>query len=263
MAAALLEIALLSVLAGTLGVWVLLRRLAFFTHAVGASTFPGLVAASRWGLPAGAGALGAASMFALAQRALTSRGAVDPGTATAALLVGALAVGAAIVPGEHHVHEADGEAALFGALGSVGWGQVLATTLLVIVVVGVEARLRRAWTAQTFDPESARALGAARVADTALLVLAAATVVVLVEIVGALLAGVLLVAPAASARLLTDQLPRMRVLAGALALGQGAVAVVVADAAGVDAAPVLAVLAGGVHALVAGVTSVVRPAVAA
>ena len=37
---ALVEILLLAVLAGVLGAWIVLRRLAFFTHSVGTATFP-------------------------------------------------------------------------------------------------------------------------------------------------------------------------------------------------------------------------------
>ena len=42
---ALLESLLLAVLAGVLGSWIVLRRLAFFTHGVGTAAFPGLVVA--------------------------------------------------------------------------------------------------------------------------------------------------------------------------------------------------------------------------
>ena len=42
---ALVEILLLASLAGTLGAWIVLRRLAFYAHAVGTATFPGLVVA--------------------------------------------------------------------------------------------------------------------------------------------------------------------------------------------------------------------------
>ena len=48
------------VLAGVLGAWIVLRRLAFFTHSVGTATFPGLVVASAWGIAPQLAALGAA-----------------------------------------------------------------------------------------------------------------------------------------------------------------------------------------------------------
>ena len=44
------EVALLSVLAAVLGAQIVLRGLAFFSHAVGAGAFPGLVLASAWGI---------------------------------------------------------------------------------------------------------------------------------------------------------------------------------------------------------------------
>ena len=47
---ALVEVLLLAVLAGVLGTWIVLRRLAFYTHAIGTATFPGLVVAGPWGI---------------------------------------------------------------------------------------------------------------------------------------------------------------------------------------------------------------------
>ena len=49
---ALLEIALLAVSGGVVGAWIVLRRLAFFSHAVGSATFPGLVTADATGISA-------------------------------------------------------------------------------------------------------------------------------------------------------------------------------------------------------------------
>ena len=48
----LIEVLLLAVLAGVLGTWIVLRRLPFYTHAIGTATFPGLVVAGPWGVPA-------------------------------------------------------------------------------------------------------------------------------------------------------------------------------------------------------------------
>jgi manganese/iron transport system permease protein len=47
---ALLELVLLAVTGGVLGAWIVLRRLAFFSHAAGSATFPGLVAALATGV---------------------------------------------------------------------------------------------------------------------------------------------------------------------------------------------------------------------
>ena len=46
---ALAETLLLGAAGGLLSAWIVLRRLAFFTHAVGSATFPGLVIADASG----------------------------------------------------------------------------------------------------------------------------------------------------------------------------------------------------------------------
>ena len=47
---ALLELGLLALAGGLLGAWIVLRRLAFFTHAAGTAAFPGLVVADAAGV---------------------------------------------------------------------------------------------------------------------------------------------------------------------------------------------------------------------
>ena len=54
------EVLALSVGAGLVGTWVVLRGLAFFSHAVGTATFPGLVLADGLGFATPVGAFGAA-----------------------------------------------------------------------------------------------------------------------------------------------------------------------------------------------------------
>ena len=46
----LLEVVALSVGCGLIGTWIVLRSLPFYSHAVGAATFPGLVIADGLGL---------------------------------------------------------------------------------------------------------------------------------------------------------------------------------------------------------------------
>ncbi len=72
----LLEVLLLSVAAGLLGTWIVLRGLAFFSHAVGTAAFPGLVLADGLGFSAPLGAFAAALAFAFGvERLARSRGA--------------------------------------------------------------------------------------------------------------------------------------------------------------------------------------------
>ena len=66
----LIEILILAVGAGVLGSWIVLRGLAFFSHAVGTAAFPGLVLAEGIGFAAPLGAFGAAAAFTAAMLAL-------------------------------------------------------------------------------------------------------------------------------------------------------------------------------------------------
>jgi manganese/iron transport system permease protein len=248
---ALLELALLSVLAGVLGTWIVLRRLAFFTHAVGTATFPGLVAASAWGIAPPLAALACALGFAGALEAIARHPRVDAGTVTGLLLAGALALGA-VLASDVFASGADVDTLLFGSLVAVTPRDVGLTALVVVGVLVLDAALRRAWLAQTFEPGSARSLGVpARAGDLALLGAIAVAVVVALDAVGALLVSVILVLPAATARLLTDELARVRRLAALLALVEGALALWIAQALNAGPGPVLAVLGGAGFALAA------------
>src|SRR3954453_170730 len=60
------EVALLALGAGLIGTWIVLRGLAFFSHAVGAAAFPGLVLADGLAFSARLGAAGTAALVAAA-----------------------------------------------------------------------------------------------------------------------------------------------------------------------------------------------------
>ena len=236
---AVTELVLLAALAGTVGVWVVLRRLAFYSHAVGTATFPGLVVAGSVGMPPAAAALGSALLAGAGVRGLRSVPRLGVDAATGVVLATALALGALAAGDAHSVHV---EELLFGALGEVGWTHVAWTALAVVVVLGVEAARRRAWLADGLDD---------RGADALLLGAVAIAVIAAVSAVGALLAGAILVVPPAIARLLADDLPRLRAVAAALALGLGLAALALGEALGQDPAALLAVGGGLVYALVA------------
>src|SRR5204862_378216 len=69
----IVEVALLAVGAGLIGTWIVLRGLAFFTHAVGTAAFPGLVLADGLGFGAALGAAGSALLVAAAVAWLSRR----------------------------------------------------------------------------------------------------------------------------------------------------------------------------------------------
>jgi ABC-type Mn2+/Zn2+ transport system permease subunit len=252
---ALVEILLLAMLAGVLGSWVVLRQLAFSTHAVGTATFPGLVLAGPWGIAPPLAALASGLLFAagVERLARTRRVAVD--AATGLLLVAALALGVVLAS---DVYESGSgvDRLLFGSLIGLSPEDLWLTAAVVAGALVVDAALRRTWLAAGFDADGARALGLpVTAADRLLLVAVAAAVVVALDAVGALLVSVVLVVPAATVRLLDPGLRGMQLGTAALAAAEGVAAVLLADALNVGPGPAMAVLGGAVFALVAAGTA--------
>jgi ABC-type Mn2+/Zn2+ transport system permease subunit len=248
---ALVEALLLAGLGGVLGSWIVLRRLAFFTHGVGTATFPGLVAAGPLGAAPQLAALGAALVYAGALESLTRSRRVATDVATGLLLVAALALGSVLAS---NVFESGAgvDRLLFGSLIGLKALDLWLTAAALAAVLALDALARRWWLAGGMDPDGARALGVpVRAADLALLAGVAVAVVVALDAVGALLVTVVLVVPAATVRLLAPSLRALRLGAVALGAVEGVAGLILAWELNVGPGPALAVLAGGVFAVVA------------
>ncbi len=260
---ALVEMLLLAVPAGLLGSWIVLRRLAFYTHAVGTATFPALVLASAWGIAPQLAALAAALGFGTAQERLERSRRLPSGAATGLLLVGALAAGV-VLASDVYESGAEVDTLLFGSLIGLSAQDVWLTAIVAAGAVALDRGLRRHWLAAGFEHGSARSLGLSPVlADRLLLAGIAAAAVVALDAVGALLVTVVLVVPAATVRLLCDRLGPLQAGAIALAAAEGVAAVWLADVLNVGAGPALAVIGGGVFAVVAAATALRARAVTA
>ena len=247
---ALLELVLLAVAGGVLGAWIVLRRLAFFTHAVGSATFPGLVAADASGVsPTLAGLAVGLGYAGGVERA--GRAGREPGTATALLLVAALAVGV-ILASDVFESGAAVDRLLFGTiLGLDTVDLALSAAAAALAAAGTLA-LGRTWAAVAFDPDGAGALGVpAALADFLLLALVSVAAVAAIPAVGALLVTAIYVLPAASARLLTGSVSGLIALALALALAEGVVGLYLAYWLDVPPGPPVAVLGATTYALLA------------
>jgi ABC-type Mn2+/Zn2+ transport system permease subunit len=249
------EVALLSVLAGVLGAQIVLRSLAFFSHAVGAGTFPGLVLASAWGIQPQLAALGTGGLFAGGLERLTRAGRLATDSATALLLVGALALGVVLAT-DVFESGAGVDQLLFGTLVGIGEDELLATAVAAGVAAAIWLGLRRIWVASAFDPAGAAASGLPVVAaDWLLLGAIALGVVAAVDAVGSLLVGAVLVVPAATARLLSGSVRGLEWGAFALALVEGLAGLWLAYELDVPPGATIAVLSGAVFAVVAVITA--------
>src|SRR6476469_10063239 len=168
-----LELLALSVGAGLLGTWIVLRGLAFFSHAVGAAAFPGLVLADGLGFAAPVGALGAALVFAAGVGALARARRARYDNLTALVLTGALALGVLLASDVFHSGTSV-ETLLFGSLFLVEPRDIWLAAATIAAALGAGLALGPLWLAAGFDDESARMLGLRRRGqDAVLLVLVA------------------------------------------------------------------------------------------
>ncbi|MGI5161635.1 metal ABC transporter permease [Microbispora sp. CA-102843] len=208
MARALVELIVLGALAGTVGVLVLLRRLAFVSDTLTHTVFPGVVIGHLMAGDGGIfwGALAAGVVTAVLLTLLTQRRRVSEDAALAMLLTTLFAVGVVLVSRQTGF-TSDLTAFLFGRVLTVTEAQLAQTAVVTVLVVALLAVLRRPLLLRAFDPEGARAAGVrVGLLDLVLNVAVALVVVAAVKAVGTVLVIALLIVPAAAARSLSDRL---------------------------------------------------------
>jgi zinc/manganese transport system permease protein len=138
-----------------------------------------------------------------------------------------LALGVAIVSGVEG-YSVDLNSFLFGDVLGVSGGEATLSVVLAIAIVGLVALLYRPFLLLSFDPQRAAALGLpVERLNLAMLVLITLAVVIGFRVVGALLVLGLLIAPAATAALLSKRLPVMMGLSAAIAAASAPVGLVI------------------------------------
>ena len=217
---ALLEVLILALALGPLGVWVLLHRQAYAAESMSHGLLPGLVLAALAGAPlvlgAAAGALVAAGAIALAAR--DQRVGADLGVAVAVSTlfgVGALLALSPATPPRL-------EELLFGDLLGISGADLAAAAGLAVAVAVALAAIHRPLALTAFDPPAARSLGAPVARwHAALLALLGVGTVAAAPGLGSLLLVALVIAPAAAALRITRRLPAALALAAGLAVAAG------------------------------------------
>ncbi len=245
---ATLEVLLLAPLAAILGAQIVLRRLAFFTHGVGAATFPGLVVAGPAGIPPGLAALAVGGGFAAALASLGRRGRLGRDVATGLVLVAALAVGT-VLASDVFASGAGIDRLLFGSLLAIGDDELLVGATALALVALATVRYRRAWIATGFDESGDGPPKAAAASELVLLAAIAIAAIAAIDAVGALLVSAILVVPAATARPFATSIFELEVGAGLLALAEGLTGLLIAYRLDVPPGAAVAVLGGAVFAL--------------
>ncbi|MGK2954539.1 MAG: metal ABC transporter solute-binding protein, Zn/Mn family [Solirubrobacterales bacterium] len=217
----LVEILLLSIPAGLIGSWIVLRGLAFHSHAIGTASFPGLVLADGIGFSPALGAFGAAGAFTLlsAMLARSRRTAADSVTALA--LVACLAAGV-ILASDVFGSGANVDTLLFGSLLAIDSSDIWLAAGAAVLAIVTTLLLGHHWLAKGFDEDSAvRLRSGSALFDPALLAVVAVTVVASLSAVGALLISALMVVPAATVRLFARRVTTMQIATILLVVVEG------------------------------------------
>lgn len=254
---ALLEVALLGLAGGALGVWVLFYELAYPAESLAHALLPGLVLAALVGFPlllgGAAGLLVAALAVALAGR---TRG-LGRDTAVAVVVTGLFGLGVLFALSPETPAGLQG--LLFGdILGVSDTDLALAgglVLLLLLALRGLHTRLL----VVGFDRAGAAALGVrAGLVDAALLVLLAATLLIAVQGLGNLLVVAVLIGPASAARLLTRRIGPLLVVSAGVAVLAGVAGIYVSYHAQTAAGASIALALVAAYGLAALARPVVR-----
>lgn len=207
-----------AVMASVVGVWLVLRGMSFFGDAFVHGVLPGIAASVLWDFSPYLGAALAAAVMMGGIELIHRRTALREDTGIALLFVGMLALGVVII---------SRSATYTGSLTSILFGDALGVTsrdlwtqgILATLVLALALLLYRPLLALSFSGDKARTLGMRPGAThLLLLVLIASAVIGSFQAVGTLLVFGLLVGPPATAALLTRTIPRMFIVAIAIAV---------------------------------------------
>jgi ABC-type Mn2+/Zn2+ transport system permease subunit len=246
---ALLEAVMVGGLCGVVGVHVLLRRLPFFTMALGHATFPGVVLAALLGVNLFLGAALFGAVVVLVVALLGARERVDETSAIGVTLSGAFALGVLLLSAQAGFSR-DLAAFLVGSIVTVQRGDLVTTAVAGVAVLGVLAALHKELVFGAFDRAGLAALGYPVLAlDVALLLLVEVALVTSIPAVGTMLAVALMVAPPAAARLWTERLGATMAVAAGLGVASGVVGLAISQHWRVAAGATIVLVAAGLFAV--------------
>ncbi len=196
-------------LCGLIGVFVVLKGMSYIGHGLSHAIFGGYAASALIGVNfiLGAGAWGVAS--ALMIGGVTRRRLIGADAAIGVITTASFALGLALFA----VFGRRGrsfDAALFGSILGVGLEDVVAISVVAVVVGAIVFFGYRTFLFTTFDPDVAEASGIriARV-EALLMVMLAASILATMQVLGVTLIAATLVIPPTVARMLTNSFSRM------------------------------------------------------
>ena len=206
---ALVASALVGVACAVIGSFVVLKGMSFIGDAVSHAAFPGIVIAYMLGLPIILGGAVASIVTALGIGALTRRSGLRSDSIIGVLFAGMFALGVALFSSIPN-YVGDLFHFLFGDVLGISVSDLLALSLLVVILLVVVRILWKELLFATFDPLGAGAAGLpVRRLDDLLLILIAVTIVISLQAVGIVLVVAMITTPAATAQMLVQRFGKM------------------------------------------------------
>lgn len=207
-----------SVLCAVVGCFVVLRGMAFIGDAVAHAVFPGVAVAFALHASVLLGGAVAGALVAILIAVLSQRRTIKEDAIIGIVFAAAFALGLVIIS-RVEGYTASLSAFLFGSLTGVSPRDLAVSGITGVLIIAVMVALRPWLTAVALDRETARAMHLpVAVLDLALYLCVTAAVVVSVQTIGNILVIALLVTPASAARLFTDNLETMMVLAALIGI---------------------------------------------
>jgi ABC-type Mn2+/Zn2+ transport system permease subunit len=208
---------LIGVTCAVLGIFVVLRGMAFVGDALAHTILPGIVVAFLNGANLFIGALIAAVLSAIGIGWFSKEGRIREDTAIGVMFSGLFALGILLLSSVNSYR--DLTHILFGnILGVSGMDLIIIAGVTVLALLSVGLFYKELLVA-SFDPGHAVAIGLSPdIVRYGLLIVLALAIVAGIQAVGVVMVVSLLVTPAATANLLTKRLPRMIVLAAVLSV---------------------------------------------
>ncbi|MCJ1711136.1 metal ABC transporter permease [Clavibacter michiganensis subsp. phaseoli] len=215
---ALLGGALVAILCGVVGTWVVIRGMAFLGEALAHGMLPGVALATVLGLPVLVGGALSAVAMSLGIAALQRRGRLSYDTSIGLLFVAMLALGVVVIS-HSGSFATDATAILFGDILAIAPVDIALLAGAAVVGLVVAWAFHRPLVALALDPRIAAVLGLGpRSAQAALVGLVTLAVVASYQAVGSLLVVGLLLAPAVAAGHWTSRIPTRMALAAVLGI---------------------------------------------
>ena len=206
---ALVASALVGVACAVIGSFVVLKGMSFIGDAVSHAAFPGIVIAYMLGLPIILGGAVASIVTALGIGALTRRSGLRSDSIIGVLIAGMFALGVALFSSIPN-YVGDLFHFLFGDVLGINVADLIALSLLVLLLLVVVRILWKELLFATFDPLGAGAAGLpVRRLDDLLLILIAVTIVISLQAVGIVLVVAMITTPAATAQMLVQRIGKM------------------------------------------------------